>query len=98
MLLSALIQILELFSVAVVIVATVYVLQSSLLRAHILLRFGLAMVCAGSVLELYETLQYIDMAGVHTFAGAIENFGQAIIYTWVATSRRLWQQIGSIGE
>ena len=96
--LGSIIQLLELFSVAVVIVATVYVLQSSLLRAHILLRLGLAFVCAGSVLEFYEAAQYVNMIGVHTFAGAIENFGQAIIYTWVAMSKRLWEQIGAIGE
>jgi len=96
--LSPILQVLELFSVAIVILATVYVLQSTLLRAHILLRLGLTLVCAGSVLEFYESIAFMDSNHYHTAAGVIENLGQAVIYGWVALSKRLWERIGAIGE
>ncbi|MHC4302832.1 MAG: hypothetical protein ACYS7Y_36710 [Planctomycetota bacterium] len=88
----------ELFAVAVVIIATVYILQSNLLKAHHLLRLGLSLIAGASALEFYEIAQHVDENHVHTVASVLENVGQAVLYTWVALSKRLWAQIHAIGE
>ena len=85
-------NVLDVVSVGVVVVSTVYVMQNLLLRAHHLLRLGLALVCAGSVLELYGSLQAIEPRPAFDLAmSTIENVGQAAVYVWVATSKRLWR-------
>ena len=78
----------ELFSVACVVVATIYIMQHLLTKAHILLRAGLALVCAGSILEFYYSLQ--PGACELGYSGVVENLGQAAVYVWAACSNRLW--------
>lgn len=82
----------EIVSVAVVIVTTVYLMQSRLTRAHHLLRLGLALVCGGSVLELYLSMQH-EPAAQELLASVLCNAGQAAIYLWASASKRLWSLV-----
>lgn len=79
-------------SVLVVICTTIFLLQSRLTRAHHLLRLGLALVCAGSVLELYQSTLH-EQTGAELIASVIVNSGQAAIYLWASSSRRLWSLV-----
>jgi len=84
------VQLVELFSVGAVVLTTIYIMQHRLTKAHMLLRIGLALVCGGSVLEFYNALQMQNCdAGAYT--GVIENLGQAAVYIWAASSKRLWR-------
>ena len=85
----------DLLSVAVVVVTTIWVMQHQLTRAHLLLRLGLALVCAGSVLEFYCGMQEGAESTPFTL---IENVGQAAVYVWAATSKRLWLVMDKIGR
>jgi len=89
-------RIVELFSVACVVVATIYILQHLLTKAHLLLRIGLALVCAGSVMEFYGSLQVDPCNAVTSITGVVENLGQAAVYIWAATSKRLWRVMDAI--
>lgn len=91
-------HIIELLSVAAVVVATIYIMQHLLTKAHLLLRLGLALVCAGSVIELYGSLQSVDSQCdlLANSGGVVENLGQAAVYVWAATSKRLWRVLQHI--
>ena len=91
-------HLIELMSVAAVIVATIFIMQHLLTKAHILLRLGLALVCAGSVIELYASLQAAEVQCdlLANSSGVVENLGQAAVYVWAATSKRLWRVMNAI--
>ena len=91
-------QLIELASVAAVIVATIFIMQHLLTKAHILLRLGLALVCAGSIIELYGSLQTVEVQCdlLANSSGVVENLGQAAVYVWAATSKRLWGVLDSM--
>ena len=83
-------KLIELASVAAVIIATVFIMQHHLMKAHHLLRLGLALVCAGSLMEFYTNMQEHDH-NLELITGIVENVGQAAVYIWAATSKRLWR-------
>lgn len=85
-------HLIDLASVAAVIVATIYIMQHLLTKAHILLRLGLALVCAGSIIELYASVQAVDVQCdiLASSSGVVENLGQAAVYVWAATSKRFF--------
>lgn len=89
-------RIIELASVASVVFATIYIMQHLLTKAHLLLRLGLALVCAGSVLEFYGSLSLTHANELSALTGVIENLGQAAVYIWAATSKRLWRVMRAI--
>ncbi len=91
-------HLIELMSVAAVVVATIYIMQHLLTKAHILLRIGLALVCAGSVIELYASLQAVEVQCdlLANSSGVVENLGQAAVYVWAATSKRLWHVLDAM--
>ena len=89
------VHLVELFSVGAVVLTTIYIMQHRLTQAHMLLRIGLALVCGGSVLEFYSVLQQQACDSL-AYSGVIENLGQAAVYVWAATSKRLWRIMGRI--
>lgn len=92
------IQLADLFSVAVVVVTTIWVMQHQLTKAHLLLRLGLALVCAGSILEFYCALQVDPGKYGTSLVSLVENVGQAAVYVWAATSKRLWRIMDRISR
>lgn len=89
-------RMLELFSVACVVIATIYIMQHLLLRAHVLLRIGLVLVCAGSLLEFYSSVQTDTCNYITSATGVVENLGQAAVYIWAATSKGLWNVLTAL--
>ena len=90
-------RLIELFSVACVVFATIYLLQHLLTKAHMLLRAGLALICIASVLEFYITWNGTGHCdNTATMTSVAENVGQAAVYVWAATSRRLWRIMDAI--
>ena len=91
------IRLVELFSVACVVFATIYLLQHLLTKAHMLLRVGLAFICIASVLEFYVTWHgNANCTETAAITSVVENVGQAAVYVWAATSRRLWRIMDAI--
>lgn len=88
----------ELLAVATVAITTIYVMQHHLLKAHVLLRFGLALVCAGSVLEFFMSLRVTDPDPAELYVAVVENVGQAAVYLWAATSKRLWRIVAVLNR
>lgn len=79
---------LDLVAVGALCVSTVYVLQRLLHNAHHLLRLGLVLVCAGTVIELYLNLQAWRSTDLIEVIGSLAcNVGQATVYVWVANSK-----------
>lgn len=91
-----LLRIVELLSVACVVIATIYIMQHLLTKAHLLLRIGLALVCAGSIMEFYGSVQASTCDTVTSLTGVVENLGQAAVYVWASTSKRLWRVMNAI--
>lgn len=80
----------EVVTVAAVIGLTIWIMQDHLSCAHHLLRLGVAIVCAGSALELSQTVLHFDAVTPGELAHQIiTNIGQIVVYLWVATSKAL---------
>lgn len=80
----------EIVTVLAVIGLTIWVMQARLSCAHHLLRLGVAIVCAGSVLELaLSVVHFADTTAGELAHQIITNIGQIVVYLWVATSKVL---------
>jgi hypothetical protein len=84
----------HLMTVAVVVVTTIWILQHHLLRAHILLRLGFVMIAVGAVVEFYGLSSQPCPSGYFAILKPLfENLGQAVVYVWAVTSKRLWKML-----